>query len=288
MRRLLFALAFSNAWIALTAGGLALAAVVIGGWPLRWDAVVLPILSMFAVYTFDKVLGYDPVSDPENDPERSAFIARRGRPLLAGAVVGLVAACVVAARVSWLAVALVLLPIGVGIAYGFKLLPAGFRYRRLKDITGVKSLAVALAWGACCGLLPATLLGAPWDRAVWLLAAWTGMRLLINTVFFDLGDLEGDRAEGTVTIPVALGFGRTRALLVALAVFAWAAATGATLAGWLPARAHVVNLVALLELGYLAQARDEGADLGFACDVVADGVGLVAAALAGVALLTVG
>lgn len=234
LRRLLFLLAFSNLWIAATAAGFAYASAVLAGWSPGWELALLPGLSMFAVYTFDKVLGYDPVSDPENDPERSAFIERWGRPLLVLAATGLVAGGALAMRSGgWLALGLFLLPIVVGALYGLKVLPRSFRYRRLKDVTGVKNLTVGLTWGACSALLPAALLGT-WGREAWLAAGWAALHMTINTTYFDMGDVKGDRAEGTPTLPVVIGFGRTRALLIALTAGGWVATSVAAAAGLFP------------------------------------------------------
>lgn len=285
MRALLLRLAYSNLWLALTASGLALGALALAGLPLDPVALSLPFASMFAVYTVDKVLGFDPVADAANDPDRSWFIARRGRALLGLAAAGLLLAGALAARRGWLPLALLVAPLGVGVAYGWKLLPASFRYRRLKDITGVKSLSVALTWGLCCALLPASYLGAPLaDRALGVAFAWITALFLINTIYFDLGDIAGDRADGIRTVPVVLGYARTRALLVALALLKAAGLAAAALAGWVPPLAHALNLLTLLELGFLAAARGEDADIGFVCDVVVDGEGLLVGALAAAGL----
>lgn len=281
----LYALVYSNAWLALTASGLAYAAGVLCGWPLGPGALALPALSMFAVYTFDKVLGFDPVSDALNDPDRTRFVSRWRHALLRLAVLGVLAG--LACCLSWgggAAAFQFVLPVLVGAAYGFPVLPEGWRYRRLKDITGVKNLSVAVTWGMCCVALPATASGLGLGREGWAAVAWVSAIFLVNTVYFDLGDTRGDRAEGTRTLPVVIGYLATRNLLLVVNLVAALGALAATRAGWFrPAGTWVALGAASFNLVYLLRAQREDDDLGFECDVVADGVGLAVGALAWVA-----
>lgn len=277
LRWFLFQLAFSNLWLAGTAAGFSLGAAVLLGWAFGAQHLLLPALSLFAVYTFDKVFGFDPVADALNDPERSAFIARFGRGLVVLAAVGLALGSVFAFRAQgWLALGLFWAPIGVGLLYGFKLLPRAFPVRRLKDLTGGKNLSVGLTWGLCCVLLPASLLGRPWDAATWGAAGLVAGHMFWNSLYFDLGDLEGDAREGVRTLPVVLGHkGAWVALgLLSLALLAYAG--GLFLLGLPPGALAGYALASLaLQAWALVQARDLQADLGFACDVVVDACGTV-------------
>ncbi len=277
--------AYSNAWLAATASGFSMATLFAAG-ARKPDArslvaALLPALSMYVVYTFDKVVQWDPVADAENDPERSAFIGKHRSVLMALAVVALGLGIVLAYQSpgGLRAVALFGLPFPIAYAYGTNVLPAGFRYRRLKDVTGGKSVTVAGTWALVGVTLPLVAAG----RGVSLplhaaLFAWLFVRFFVNTVFFDIGDIEGDTRAGTRTIPVVLGSERTYALLE-VAVLG-SVIVGLVSAALSPARLAVSGIVlanGAFDLWFVREGQ-RSKSLGFLCDVVADGMGLFVAA----------
>ncbi|MEZ4449906.1 MAG: UbiA family prenyltransferase [Nannocystaceae bacterium] len=288
MRRALLRLAYANVLISLHAAGFACAALVLSGEALSLPAIALPAAAMYVVYTFDKVARFDP-QDDTNDPQRSAFIRRWRAPLLvSGGITALVAGGV-ALGCGGLVVLLFGLPLIAGVLYALPLRPAGARYRRIKDVTGLKSLYVAAVWVATAGLLPLALVGAPLEASTGLvtIGAWILARMLINTIYFDMGDLEGDRASGTRTIPVVFGFAWTRRLLLVLNGVAALLLTAGAALGVLPPAAHVVNLVTIYAFVYLGLA-DGRRDLGFLCDVIVDGEGSVLGGLSLIGLWLAG
>jgi len=89
---------------------------------------------------------------------------------------------------------------------------AGFR---LKDITGIKNISVSLPWAVIGAFLPITVyLG---DLIlIPLLFYFFFTKLIINTVLFDVRDIEGDRLAGVRTVPSVIGRKRTQLLLLIL------------------------------------------------------------------------
>ena len=292
LRRFLESLAYANVWLSLTAGGLSMATLYFVGersltGPLA-VGVLLPVASMYAVYTFDKVVKWDPVADAANDPARSAFIATF-RPYLLGlaglgAVLGGVLAFLSPGGAK--ALALFVVPFPIAIAYGTNVLPARFRYRRLKDVTGGKSLTVAATWALTCVTLPLVATGKSPSITMHLaLFGWVLARFFVNTVFFDVGDVVGDEAAGTRTIPVVLGAVRTLRLLEFSAVSATIVGLGAAMLS--PFRVPAAGCVianGAFDLWYVREGR-KGRDLGFVCDVYADGIGVLTAATVVVCVL---
>jgi len=279
MRRLLLSLAYSNVLIAMTAGGFAAAALLLCSAPLSPLAVGLPTAAMYVVYTFDKVVRFDS-QDDVNDPARSRFI-RRWRPSLLGvAALCMVGGAALAARAGPWAALLFALPLFAGALYALPLLPAGARFRRIKDVTGLKSIYVAGTWAATAGLLPLVVAGAPLvgSWAALIACLWVLARFFINTVFFDIGDVEGDRESGTMTLPVVLGVERTRRALIMLngatALLIVVGVEGLALSP----SAHILNLLPLYAGVYLGLAKGRR-ELGFLCDVVVDGEGVIAGIL---------
>lgn len=274
-------LAYSNVWLALTATGFAMATLFVAGsrelTRATGVAVLLPALSMYVVYTFDKVVKWDPVADAQNDPERSAFIGKHRSILMAGAAV----ATAVGAGLAYLspgglrALALFVVPFPIAYAYGTNVLPATFRYRRLKDVTGGKSVTVAATWALVGVTLPLVAAGReiplPFHT---MLFSWLFVRFFVNTVFFDIGDIEGDTEAGTLTIPVVLGEERTYSLLEASVVVS--AIVGLAAAELSPALLPTVALVlasGAYDLWFVREGQ-RATNLGYLCDVVADGMGI--------------
>jgi 4-hydroxybenzoate polyprenyltransferase len=139
---------------------------------------------------------------------------------------------------------------------------------------------VALCWGVGTGWLPVVLVGGAAAFATAVVVAWTAARMFINTVYFDLGDVAGDRQEGVATIPVRFGFHATRRFLYALDLLSGAGLLGLAVVGRVPPSAYAMSLITLYSGYYLWRAVDEETDLGFLCDVVADAEAFVVGALA--------
>ncbi len=278
MRSLLLKLAYSNLWIALQAGGQALMTQAMLGLPFDLRACWLCFLCMFFVYTFAKTVRFDPTADALNDPERTGFLLRWRVPLIALGVLLFAIGTWQAHR--WQVLWLYLFPVLTAVLYDIKILPARFHYRRLKDLTGVKSVVVAIAWSVLGTLVPVSLAGQGSGPGVYFLLTWYFAMFFVNTVYFDLGDMRGDRAEGTLTLPLWLGFRFTRVMLLAITLACAGALWAAAHSGLVSPAGHWINVLCLYQLAFVWLARDEETNLGFLCDVVADGAFLVGGLLA--------
>lgn len=264
--------AYSNVWIALSAGAqvyvnFRLLETVVAPVP-----VILAILSMFWVYTFAKAVHVDPKADQENDPERTAFLLAHRGPLVGGGLLGLLFGSWLAWREGLSTLLVFWTPTVIGLLYDLRILPSQFRYRRLKDVPGLKGTSVALAWTLLVlGLVHDY--GARATSVQWLvLFVWNFSMWFINTTYFDLGDLDGDRLEGTRTLPVTMGYAFTRRLLHVLNILS---ALGLLLAhrrGWLPSLALSLLCLNALQAWLLVRARDESSDIGWECDIAFDGM----------------
>ncbi|MFP3952130.1 MAG: UbiA family prenyltransferase [Candidatus Bathyarchaeia archaeon] len=103
-------------------------------------------------------------------------------------------------------------PLLSGLVYSLKLLPC---LPRLKEVLGGKSLTVAFTWAITGTLLP----GISWRLGVEVPAmvfTYIFIQLFINTVLFDMIDMEGDLESGIITIPIHLDRTGTVRLLLAM------------------------------------------------------------------------
>ena len=270
MTQILCRLAYSNLWIALNAVGQAYVNSLLLGIRAP-QAYWLCGLSMFFVYTFAKTVRFDPQADMANDPERMSFLMRWRGPLIGLASLGFL-------QGLWLTLAsparawLFTFALLGAVLYDVKWLPKSLRYRRLKDITGVKSLVVAAIWGVQTAALPAYDAGLSLlDPGVLAVILYGALSMFINTVYFDIGDMKGDRLEGVVTLPLHWGLpGTVRRLhLINLLMAGWLALIWHW--GWVTSAALWLSPMVLFTWFFLRQARSEDSDLGFWCDVVVDG-----------------
>jgi len=183
---------------------------------LDWSVLPwIPLWSCAAllIYNADR-LHPDPV-DLVNIPQRAAASARWRRwswVVCAGAAAFLVVYPVLMR--DWLSLGLIIAGAIVSLNYSIPIL--GFRW---KDVPLLKTFFAPT-------IVTASILGLPWlhlgpavDLGTLLiisLRSWTF--LMFNMIICDLRDLEGDRASGIRSLPVALGEKGTRWLLLALLV----------------------------------------------------------------------
>lgn len=272
-------LAYSNLWIALAAGAQVYVNFRLLGAEASAEAMLLAVLAMFWVYTFAKAVHFDPAADLANDPERTAFLRRYRLPLCALGVLGLAFGSWLAFRHGAATLGFFWAPTLIGLLYDLRFLPAGFRYRRLKEVPGLKGTSVAFAWTVLS-------LGLCWRYGLeasaqqWLFLSWWNSAMwFVNTTYFDMGDLDGDRLEGTRTLPVVLGFANTRRLLHGINGVAALSLSRAAEVGLVQAEATRLLWLSGLQAMLLVRAHSEDADISFECDILFDGVFLFGALL---------
>ncbi len=272
LRTFFFSLVYSNVWLALSAAAQVWVSFRLLDSPCSTTACGLAFLAMFWVYTFAKAVCFDEKADALNDPDRTAFLKAYRVPLIALGLGGLLLGSVVSYRHGWPTLAIFLTPTLAGLLYDLRLLPPGLPYRRLKDITGVKGIVVAAAWIILTVGL-AVRYGAEQSTPVILTVGfWQFLNWLINTTYFDLGDFQGDREEGTLTLPVRFGYHQTRRWLHLLNLGGLLLFLGIWSLGWVPRETFPACLLAANNLFLLVRARDEECDIGWECDVISDGM----------------
>jgi 4-hydroxy-3-methylbut-2-enyl diphosphate reductase len=181
-----------------------------------------------------------------NDPERASFYRRYRSALILSGLVALAGALVFSAFLglsSFLATAGLSL---LGTVYSLPIVPLRkrhlWRYSKIKDIPGSKTLAQAFAWGAVMALLP--LLGSP-------RGPWTGevvsflfvfSLVYVRSAFFDIFQVQGDLIVGSETLPITLGEKRTLWLLRWVILAGSMVLAVAPLIGWVGPFAYVLLL----------------------------------------------
>ena len=166
-------------------------------------------LVVYSVYSINKLT--DREEDAVNTPERSIFVEGNERFLLTLAIASYIAALLLGLIESPLAAGILLVPFLSGIAYSTNSLSI-IGIPRLKDIFLVKSFIVAFSWAVCAAFLPALQLYDP--AKLCFIFPFFFIKVFINTVLFDVRDVEGDTLNSVKTIPVVMGIKRTRQALL--------------------------------------------------------------------------
>ena len=171
-------------------------------------AVVVGLVS-FAVYTANDLADLE--EDAINTPDHSSFVADHPA-VVAGLGVGTFA---LGAALAWwgggpVATAVACVPFGASLLYSLPVTPAG---RRLKDVLGVNTTLVALAWAVTVTGVPLAFAGRPVGPVPIAVCLFFFLRSFISVEVFNVRDVAGDAATGVDTVPVALGVPRTRLVL---------------------------------------------------------------------------
>jgi (E)-4-hydroxy-3-methyl-but-2-enyl pyrophosphate reductase len=205
----------SNLVVALGALALCHAGTILSG--KRPDVLhpVLAFLYVYAMYVMNHLL--DKGASTYNDPERAHFYTKYRLPLILSGILSIGAALPLASSLgftSFVAIAGLLL---VGSIYSLPIVPPSrrhlWRYSKIKDIPGSKTLAQALAWGAVIALLPLLepSLAAPAPSTVAFLFVFSVV--YVRSALFDIFQVQGDLIVGAETLPITLGERRTLSLL---------------------------------------------------------------------------
>ena len=215
--------------------------------------------------------------DSINAPERANYTKKNYTRVLLTVVGTSGAALLFASFCDLSAVFVIFLAICVGCLYSVRI----FSFR-LKDVVVVKNVTIAGTSVICAALLPSAVHFSNYI-AVALVAYFVFLKVFINTVLFDVRDVEGDRLAGAKTIPVSLGREKTRTLLLGLnsTLFLWVALS--ILQGLF--YKHIAVLVASVVYGYwyILRLCRNGASIRKSVDLLVDGewvlIGIVVAAI---------
>lgn len=213
----------------------AVSVAISGG--ISWSLALATFLLVYSSYLIDHLADVGRF-DSELDSDRGRSMARHQRIFAVCGVSAFLGAIAITALEANLASALLLLafPLSV-VLYGtewFGRLTFGLlKYRRLKDIPGIKAFYTAFFWGLLMVYADCFLGGG----GLPVLAFFFGYMLMsdfVNTVFCDFKDLHRDRADGVATLPLLLGVPQTFQLLGLVNQFSVLWLCGFVAVGWVP------------------------------------------------------
>jgi 4-hydroxybenzoate polyprenyltransferase len=261
-------LVFSSVYLSLASCAMMYIAGILQAVPVSPALYAIGFCITFSIYNLNR--RSDEAEDQINHVNRYAFTKRYEESLLVLAV----AAYGIALALAWVhggvAVLVTAFPLIAGVLYSFPFLPESARYRRLKDIPVAKNLTISVAWTVPHALLPAVVAGTGFTEMTSATSLFFFGLVFINTVLFDMRDVEGDAALGVRTVPVILGIPSTTRLLVATGLIFGAIILNISIPIIPLWQSAVLALGTCYGIGYVISFQ--GADFGHSlCDLLADG-----------------
>jgi len=169
--------------------------------------LLIAFLATFSVYNMNRAT--DGSEDSINRPHTAS---RNILFFLVPSLIASVLCLLLSASVGAQALTVISASFAASILYSFKLSPS---IPRLKEILGLKSVLVAFSWGLTGAFLPASGQAVDASKIV-LVFTYIFIQILVNTILCDVRDMEGDVASGVNTLPISLGPGATRRLLLSV------------------------------------------------------------------------
>ena len=218
---------------------------------------------IFAIYSLNKLT--DLKEDAVNVPDRAGFIEKNKRIVTWATIISYIAAFALSLLQNPYSILIILFPFCIGAIYSIKI--SSFR---LKDITGVKNIVVALSWTVIGTFLPLAISFRDF-RVILLIFYFFFTKLFVNTVLFDVRDIEGDGQNEVKTIPVLFGRQKTKNLLLLLnsTFIPWLAVS--YLAGYFHQYLFVFIFAIAYGYWYILHFCKEGLKIGKSLDLLVDG-----------------
>ncbi len=175
------------------------------------NIAILTFLVIFSTYGLNKLT--DIKEDVVNNPERVGIIKKLGYIFKFSVTLSFMLTLILGFLVNVFTLLVLLFPLFSGILYSVRL---SKNLPRLKDITGVKNIIIALAWAVPSTLLPIFYFYRETNIFNILVFYLFFLKSYINSILFDVCDIEGDSMHGMRTIPILLGRNKTKKLLLIL------------------------------------------------------------------------
>ena len=178
------------------------------------DMVISTSLITYSVYSLNRLTDLE--EDASNLPERVDFIKPKKNIILFLSLFSYLIALIFGGLKNKNTIPIFLIPFIMGLIYSIKI--SSFR---LKDLFLAKNLTVSLSWALSAALLPHVFGGD--IGATSMIFIFLFIKCFVNTVVFDVRDIEGDRKVRANTIPVVVGIEKTMSILLFMnsLLFVW-------------------------------------------------------------------
>jgi 4-hydroxybenzoate polyprenyltransferase len=239
------------------------------------NTAILTFLITFGIYGLNKLT--DIKEDAINNPER-ARIVKKIEPIMKFFVaISFMLSLIIGFQENIMTLLILIFPLFIGVLYSVKL---SSKLPRLKDITGVKNITIALSWAVVAAFLPVIYLKEKNIMLIILIFGFFFLKSYINSVLFDVRDIEGDRMNGIRTLPGFLGRNKTKNFLLFLNTIFIFWLIFSYLQGFFHQYIFVLIFAILYGYWYILHFCREGIKIGKSLDLLVDGEFIIIAIVA--------
>jgi (E)-4-hydroxy-3-methyl-but-2-enyl pyrophosphate reductase len=200
----------NDIYSAIGAGCLTFTALLMQGLPIKSSPIVAASLYVYAMHVLNRFINRQTSSISSFREESYLIHEKRYLTLAAVSIVGALGVSLTMGNLPFL----VLLTISLlGILYNMRLLPAGSRFTRLRDIPGSKNVSTAFAWATATAFVPQLEAGLPFNLGLFVAFSFASGIVFIRSAMSDILDIQRDRLIGRETLPVLIGEKKTLILL---------------------------------------------------------------------------
>lgn len=228
-------LVYSNVLISLSGVGMALFTQLLAGFPISIYPLFIAFVMPMVVYNLNRLTDIE--EDKVNVPDRTQFVEKYSKYLAIISICAYIVGLVYAFTEDLQLFTLSLIYPGLGVIYSVF---------RTKKYLYVKNLIVGVAWGTI-PIVTGSYYGEIFNNVVLFLFAFFTSSWFINTIIFDIKDIEGDRAEGVRTVPNTYGLQSTKLINLTLNVIISILVILLAFSGLIP----IEGLILLLLSGYI-------------------------------------
>ena len=233
------------------------------------DLLFMAYLFSYGAYTINRSVEID--QDALANPTRTKYLQRRRR-YLPGLVVtcfGLGYALAALRNLTFFTALLVPLLLSLMYSVGSKKLKPIIGVRKLKERLFVKNIVISFGWS----LIP-ILVGLYYQEIapiLLLFAPYVFLRLMVNTIFFDVRDKYGDSKFGIRTLPTVYGLRVSFAVMTAVDILLAAYTIALIALNMMPMYMAFALFLPAYSALYRWLASKPNAGMNTLCDTVADG-----------------
>ena len=229
----------------------------------------------YSIYLSDRIAGFH--EDFINHTQRAIFVKRNKKILTIVALLSYTLGLIFISHVGYIAVFVAFVTIIAGILYGTNFIPeyVSSKYKKFKQIFLVKNLFISSFW--TLGLVGVNILppsNTPL-KTISVVVIFLFLKVFMNTILFDARDIYGDKKKGISTLPVKLGFEKTKKIIMVINILLCLFIILVVFIGWLPKVALFINLITLYTIWYLKLLNKKNAI--FVCDFIVEGEDIIMA-----------
>jgi 4-hydroxybenzoate polyprenyltransferase len=197
----------NSVFLALNGALVVVFACFLYGIEISSKVVLAAFLATFSVYCLNMI-----TDKKEDAVNRCETASKKTHYYIVASAAAMLVSMAIGISISLSALIILAAPLLIGCVYSIQITKS---IPRLKEVVGVKSVAVAFSWALTGALLPITIQSMPAYKEV-LVFFYLFAQILVNTIIFDALDIRGDRVSGINTVPIALGLKNTKKLLLTI------------------------------------------------------------------------